>query len=39
MNRPGEIDDDNWRWRLEPGELTAAHATRLRAAAEASGRS
>jgi len=39
MNRPGEVDDDNWRWRLEPGELTAAHATRLRAAAEASGRS
>ncbi len=38
MNRPGEIDDDNWRWRLEPGELTEAHARRLRAAVEASGR-
>jgi len=39
MNRPGEVDADNWRWRLAPGELTAAHAARLRAAAEASGRS
>jgi 4-alpha-glucanotransferase len=38
MNRPGEVDHDNWRWRLQPGELTAAHAARLRAAAEASGR-
>jgi 4-alpha-glucanotransferase len=38
MNRPGEVDDDNWRWRLEPGELTAAHAARLRAAAQASRR-
>lgn len=38
MNRPGEIGGDNWRWRLEPGQLTAAHARRLRAAAEASGR-
>ena len=37
MNRPGEVGG-NWRWRLEPGQLTAAHAARLRAAAEASGR-
>jgi 4-alpha-glucanotransferase len=37
MNRPGEIGG-NWTWRLEPGELTPAHASRLRAAAEASGR-
>jgi 4-alpha-glucanotransferase len=38
MNRPGEIGD-NWRWRLEPGELTAAHAERLRGAADGSARS
>jgi 4-alpha-glucanotransferase len=37
MNRPGEVGG-NWRWRLEPGQLTAAHAARLRAAAEASRR-
>ena len=37
MNRPGEIEG-NWSWRLEPGQLTDAHARRLRAAAEASGR-
>ena len=37
MNRPGELDG-NWAWRLEPGQLTAAHARRLRAAGEASGR-
>ena len=37
MNRPGEIGG-NWEWRLEPGQLTAAHARRLRAAAGASGR-
>ncbi len=37
MNRPGEVGG-NWGWRLEPGELTGAHAARLRAAAEASGR-
>jgi 4-alpha-glucanotransferase len=37
MNRPGEVGG-NWRWRLEPGQLTSAHAARLRAAAEASGR-
>ena len=38
MNRPGEVDARNWRWRLEPGQLTAAHAERLCAAAEASRR-
>jgi 4-alpha-glucanotransferase len=37
MNRPGELDG-NWAWRLESGQLTEAHARRLRAAAEASGR-
>jgi 4-alpha-glucanotransferase len=37
MNRPGEIGG-NWTWRLEPGELTAAHAARLRAAGERTGR-
>ena len=37
MNRPGTMGG-NWRWRLEPGQLTAAHATRFRAAAVASGR-
>jgi 4-alpha-glucanotransferase len=37
MNRPGEVGG-NWEWRLEPGELTAVHAARLRTAAVASGR-
>jgi 4-alpha-glucanotransferase len=37
MNRPGELEG-NWNWRLEPGQLTPAHAATLRAAAEASGR-
>jgi 4-alpha-glucanotransferase len=37
MNRPGEIGG-NWCWRLEPGQLTEAHAERLLAVAEASGR-
>jgi 4-alpha-glucanotransferase len=37
MNRPGEVGG-NWEWRLEPGQLTAAHARRLRDAAECSGR-
>jgi len=37
MNRPGEVGG-NWQWRLAPGELTAAHAERLRAAAKRSGR-
>jgi 4-alpha-glucanotransferase len=33
MNRPG-VALGNWRWRLEPGQLTREHALRLRAAAE-----
>ena len=37
MNTPGE-PLGNWSWRLEPGQLTAAHARRLRAATEASNR-
>jgi 4-alpha-glucanotransferase len=38
MNRPGAIDERNWRWRLQPGQLTPDHAAWLRAAVEASGR-
>jgi len=38
MNRPGVVGDGNWEWRLEPGQLTKAHAARLRRAAEGSGR-
>ncbi|MEO5575659.1 MAG: 4-alpha-glucanotransferase [Gaiellaceae bacterium] len=37
MNTPGE-PLGNWTWRLEPGQLTAAHATRLRRLVEAAGR-
>jgi 4-alpha-glucanotransferase len=37
MNRPGELGG-NWSWRLEPEQLGPAEATRLRRAAEASGR-
>lgn len=37
MNRPGEVGG-NWAWRLEAGQLTAAHAARLREAAMESGR-
>ena len=37
MNRPGEVGG-NWAWRLEAGQLTAAHAAHLREAAEESGR-
>ena len=37
MNRPGE-SDGNWSWRLEPDQLTAGLASRLRAATEAAGR-
>jgi len=37
MNRPGERLG-NWTWRLEPGDLTAAHAKQLRRLVEASGR-
>jgi len=38
MNRPGEIGGDNWAWALEPGQLRPEDAARLRAAAEAAGR-
>ena len=38
MNRPGVVGNGNWEWRLEPGQLTNAHAARLRRAAEGSGR-
>jgi 4-alpha-glucanotransferase len=37
MNTPGE-PFGNWGWRLEPGQLKAAHARRLRAATETSNR-
>lgn len=37
MNRPGEVGG-NWVWQLEPGQLGADVATRLRAAAEATAR-
>jgi 4-alpha-glucanotransferase len=37
MNRPG-AGLDNWSWRLEPGELTQAHAQKLRRLAEMTGR-
>jgi 4-alpha-glucanotransferase len=37
MNRPGTTDG-NWSWRLEPGQLTHAHAERLREAAVRFGR-
>jgi len=37
MNVPGTAKG-SWRWRLEPGQLTAEHAARLRAAAAAAGR-
>jgi 4-alpha-glucanotransferase len=37
MNRPGEVGG-NWEWRLEAGELTGAHAARLREAAAKSSR-
>lgn len=37
MNMPG-VEGGNWAWRLEPGQLTAEHAARLRAATEAGGR-
>jgi 4-alpha-glucanotransferase len=30
MNRPGTTDPRNWRWRLEPGQLTPGLAARLR---------
>ena len=37
MNTPGTVEG-NWRWRLEPGQLTSAHAARLRAAVAEAGR-
>jgi 4-alpha-glucanotransferase len=37
MNTPGR-SEGNWRWRLEPGQLTEALAARLRQATAASGR-
>ena len=37
MNRPGEAFG-NWRWRLEPGQLTDELAAELRGATEAAGR-
>lgn len=37
MNVPGTATG-NWSWRLAPGQLTAAHARRLRAATEGAGR-
>jgi 4-alpha-glucanotransferase len=38
LNRPGTRDERNWRWRLEPGQLTSELARRLRAATAATGR-
>jgi len=37
MNTPG-TEGGNWSWRLRPGQLTPAHAARLRAATAAAGR-
>ncbi len=37
MNTPGRATG-NWRWRLAPGQLTAAHAERLRAVTDEAGR-
>ncbi|HEU4975500.1 MAG TPA: 4-alpha-glucanotransferase [Baekduia sp.] len=37
MNLPGTAKG-SWQWRLEPGQLTAAHARRLRAITEEAGR-
>ena len=37
MNIPGRATG-SWRWRMQPGALTAEHARRLRAAAEEAGR-
>jgi 4-alpha-glucanotransferase len=37
MNTPGTAGGQ-WRWRLRPGQLTAAHARRLRRLTEAAGR-
>jgi 4-alpha-glucanotransferase len=32
MNHPGTVGNGNWRWRLEPGQLSAGLAARLRLA-------
>ena len=32
MNHPGTVGNGNWQWRLEPGQLSAGVATRLREA-------
>ena len=37
MNLPG-TGTGNWRWQLDADQLTAAHATRLRALVEDAGR-
>jgi 4-alpha-glucanotransferase len=37
MNIPG-TRGKSWKWRLEPGQLTSAHARRLRAATDEAGR-
>jgi len=37
MNRPGQASG-NWSWRLEPGQLTAEHAVRLREVTREAGR-
>jgi 4-alpha-glucanotransferase len=38
MNTPGR-SQGNWSWRLQPGQLTAEHARRLRALARRATRS
>ena len=38
MNHPGTVGGANWQWRLEPGQLTAGLAARLRSAVAAAGR-
>jgi 4-alpha-glucanotransferase len=38
MNFPGVEGGGSWRWKLEPGQLSRAHARRLRAATEAARR-
>jgi 4-alpha-glucanotransferase len=38
MNHPGTVGSGNWRWRLEPGQLTGEAAARLREATVESGR-
>jgi 4-alpha-glucanotransferase len=38
MNTPGTVSARNWNWQLEPGQLTAVHASRLRRLLDRSGR-